>query len=88
LIGPRTVRDTAGWLGDTFVDPVWSVRTRTELVRNSLVVTRFVDLRASLLPADRVIDEGSLDKYAYIRDAYFQRRRSQIFDGYPPRIED
>lgn len=88
FIGPRSVRDTAGWLTDTFVDPVWSVRTRTELVRNSLVVTRFVDVRAGLLPADRVVDEGALDKYAYIRDAYLQRRRNQIFDGRPPRLDD
>lgn len=91
FIGPRTVRDTAGWLGDTFLDPVWSVRTGTAgtgATRNSLLVTRFVDVRASLLPADKVVDEGALDKYAYIRDAYLQRRNNQIFDGRPPRLDD
>ena len=29
-------------------------------------------------PADKVVEEAALDKYAYIRDAYLQRRRSQI----------
>lgn len=86
IIGPRNVRDTGGWAIDSFVDPVWQV---TDVpVRNSLVGVRFVDVRASLLPADKVVDEGALDKYAYIRDAYEQRRRNQIFDGRPPRLDD
>jgi phospholipid-binding lipoprotein MlaA len=85
-IGPRTIRDTGGWIIDSYFDPVW--RTTPIAARNTLVGLRFVDIRASLLPADKVIDEGALDKYAYIRDAYLQRRRNQIFDGRPPRIDD
>ena len=88
FIGPRTLRDTAGWLGDSYADPVWSARSRSIAVRNSLVALRFVDIRASLLPADKIVDEAALDKYAYIRDAYQQRRRNQIFDGRPPRLDD
>ncbi len=88
FIGPRTLRDTFGWLGDSYADPVWSVRNRSYAVRNTLVAARFVDIRASLLPADKVIDEGALDKYAYVRDAYLQRRRNQIYDGRPPRNID
>lgn len=86
FIGPRTARDTVGWIGDSYVDPVWRVRPIS--VRNSMVALRFVDIRASLLPADKIIDEAALDKYAYIRDAYLQRRRNQIYDGRPPRLED
>ena len=88
FIGPRTLRDTAGWLGDSYADPVWSARSRSIAVRNSLVALRFVDIRASLLPADKIVDEAALDKYAYIRDAYQQRRRNQIYDGRPPRLDD
>ena len=86
VIGPRTVRDTAGWAVDSYADPVWRVRPIS--TRNSLVTLRFVDIRASLLPADKVVEEAALDKYAYIRDAYLQRRRNQIFDGRPPRLDD
>lgn len=86
IIGPRTVRDSAGWVVDSYADPVW--RVRPIATRNSLVALRFVDIRASLLPAEKVVEEAALDKYAYIRDAYLQRRRNQIFDGRPPRIED
>jgi phospholipid-binding lipoprotein MlaA len=46
---------------------------------------RFVNDRANLLPADKVIEEAALDKYSYMRDAYLQRRRNLIHDGNPPR---
>lgn len=82
IIGPRTTRDTAGWLVDTTYDPVW--RIDDVPLRNSLVALRYIDLRASVLPADKVIEEAAFDKYSYIRDAYLQNRRSEIFDGNPP----
>ncbi len=84
LIGPRTTRDTFGWMVDTYYDPVWRVDNIP--LRNSLVSLRYVDLRASVLPTDKVIEEAAFDKYTYIRDAYLQHRRNEIFDGDPPRI--
>lgn len=86
LIGPRNMRDTVSWGVDAFADPVGYVDSIP--VRNSARALRFVDIRASLLPADKLVEEAALDKYAYIRDAYFQRRRNQIFDGRPPRLDD
>lgn len=87
ILGPRTVRDTFGWGVDAYADPVtWG--QRNPAVRNSAEAVRFIDIRASLLPADKVVDEAALDKYAYIRDAYLQRRRSQIYDGRPPKQDD
>ncbi|MBU1365428.1 MAG: VacJ family lipoprotein [Gammaproteobacteria bacterium] len=86
VIGPRNVRDTVGFAVGTYADPVMYVRPVS--VRNSMAALRFVDVRASLLPSDKVVEEAALDKYAYIRDAYLQRRRNQIFDGRPPRLDD
>ncbi len=84
FIGPRTTRDTFGWLVDTYYDPVW--RVDNVPLRNSLVAVRYTDLRASFLPADKIIEEAAFDKYSYIRDAYLQNRRSAIFDGNPPSL--
>jgi len=84
IIGPRTTRDTFGWMVDTYYDPVWRVDNIP--LRNSLVSVRYIDLRASVLPTDKVIEEAAFDKYSYIRDAYLQHRLSEIFDGDPPRI--
>ncbi len=83
LIGPRTTRDTFGWMVDTYYDPVW--RVDEPALRNSLVAVRYIDLRASLLPTDKVVEEAAFDKYTYIRDAYLQHRRNEVFDGDPPR---
>ena len=88
LVGPRTVRDTGGLIVDIYTDPTWYTINKSVAASNSLVALRFIDVRASLLPSDKVVDEAALDKYAYVRDAYLQRRRNQIFDGSPPRLED
>ena len=82
IIGPRTTRDTFGWVVDTYIDPVWRIDDIG--LRNSLVATRYISVRASLLPADKVVEEAAFDKYDYIRNAYLQHRRSEIFDGELP----
>jgi phospholipid-binding lipoprotein MlaA len=87
VFGPRTVRDTGGLVVDSFTDPVgWGIEAIP--VRNGTRALRVVDVRASLLPADKIVEEAAFDKYSYIRDAYLQRRRSQIYDGQPPRLKE
>lgn len=86
IIGPRNLRDTAGWAADIYVDPVGDVSSVP--LRNTLMTLRLVDIRSSLLPTDKVVDEAALDKYSYVRDAYIQRRRNQVYDGRPPRLDD
>lgn len=86
VVGPRNARDFAGLVGGMYVDPVSGIGHVP--TRNALRGLRIVDLRASLLPADKVVEEAALDKYSYIRNAYYQQRRNQIYDGRPPRIDD
>jgi phospholipid-binding lipoprotein MlaA len=83
FLGPSTLRDGAG----TGVD-IWSGLTRRvdEVpVRNSLSGFDFLEVRARLLPAQRVLDDA-LDPYLLMRDGYLQRRRTLIWDGSPPDI--
>jgi len=82
IIGPRTTRDTLGWAVDSYADPVLNLDDVA--LRNSLAGIRFIDLRASLLPTDKVVEQAAFDKYDYIRDAYLQHRRSEIDDGKLP----
>jgi phospholipid-binding lipoprotein MlaA len=86
FFGPRNVRDTAGLVLDLATDPVGRVEHVPS--RNSFTALRVTSDRAALLPADKVIEEAALDKYAYLRDAYLQRRRNLVFDGSPPRDAD
>lgn len=83
IFGPRTLRDTAGFVLDIKADPVGEINDVA--TKNSLQVVRLVDARAGGLSADKVIDAAALDRYSYVRDAYLQRRRSLIYDGSPPR---
>ena len=83
VYGPRNVRDAAGLVLDTSVDPVSGLDHVP--TRNTLTAVRLVNQRANLLPADKIIEEAAIDKYSYLRDAYLQRRRSLVFDGRPPR---
>lgn len=78
LLGPSTLRDTAGLPADVYgnlwgyKDPVW--------VRNSGVGLNIVNTRAKYLDAGNLLEDAALDKYSFVRDAYLQRRKSQI-DG-------
>lgn len=83
FLGSSTVRDAAGTAVDWVVQPVGEVRPIA--LRNTLYGLYFVDTRAQLLDASRLLEEAALDKYVFQRDAYLQRRRSLIYDGRPPR---
>lgn len=83
ILGSSTVRDGIGTAIDLYVDPVGEV-SPTRL-RNTMVVTRLVGVRADLLDASRILEEAALDKYTFQRDFYLQRRRSLVHDGSPPR---
>jgi phospholipid-binding lipoprotein MlaA len=86
FLGPSTVRDSVGRVVGFYTDPVDYVEPVR--LRNSMLGTRLVDTRASLLPAERLIEGAALDKYQFIRDGYLQRRNNQIYDGNPPRPKD
>ena len=86
VFGPRTARDTVGFVVDRAADPV--TQMDHDPSRYAMTVLRIINQRAELLPADKMIDEAALDKYSYIRSAYLQRRRSLIYDGNPPRDRD
>ena len=83
FLSSSTLRDGAGLAVDWTFAPLAEVRP-IEL-RNTLYGLYFVNTRAELLDATRLLEEAALDKYVFQRDAYLQRRRSLIYDGSPPR---
>jgi len=86
FLGPRTMRDAFAQILDSKTDPL--ARLNRIPPRNSLMATRIISVRADFLPTDKIIDEAALDRYAYMRDAYLQGRRSRIYDGNAPREVD
>ncbi len=83
LLGPITVRDTAGLAVDwTYFDPIFKRQT----LEQSLVTLtiKYIDLRAGLIKASNILDDTVPDKYAFVRDAWKLRREFLIYDGNPP----
>ena len=83
VIGPATVRDTAGLAVDwTFFDPIFNRQT----LQQSLVTLgiKYIDIRAGLIKATNILDETVPDKYSFVRDAWLLRREFLIYDGNPP----
>ncbi|MDN3555367.1 MlaA family lipoprotein [Halomonas maura] len=76
LLGPSTVRDTAGLPVDSYTYPLTYVEE--DKVRLSLRALDVIDTRAGLLDQERLI-RG--DRYSFIRDSWLQRRRFEVNDG-------
>jgi len=82
LLGPSSFRDGIGRVGDMYTDVVWYIDTIR--LRNILLGTRVVSNREQLLDTEKIVDAAAIDRYAFIRDAYLQRRRNLVHDGNPP----
>ena len=87
LLGPSSLRDTTGLAFDTFTsDPITYARNIDEIrLSNQLRGMQILDKRTELLTATDLVDEASLDPYAFTRDAYLQKRASLVQDGLVPK---
>jgi phospholipid-binding lipoprotein MlaA len=87
FLGPSSVRDTTGLVFDSATtDPIRYTHNIGEVrLHNQLRLAQFIDKRTDLLIANDLIDEASLDPYAFMRDAYLQRRENLILDGVMPK---
>ncbi len=94
FLGPFTLRDGIGYIGDSFLDPFnWLVLpfieiadaprliqhdTTITLARLGMVAGETVNLRALTLETFQGVEEGTLDLYSAIRNAYLQQRAKAI----------
>ena len=73
FLGPSTVRDGIGWPINyqymTIYPHIYPIRTRY-VIYGIGIISR----RADLLHFQDVLNEATLDKYIFMRDAYLQRR--------------
>lgn len=78
FLGPSDVRDGIGRIGDIFTDPRHYIRN--PWVSWSLWGVQVVDTRARLVDSEKVLEEA-YDKYAFLRNAYLQRRQYLVTGG-------
>lgn len=83
VLGPSSVRDSIGELVDFFTYPL--IYYHDTGVSSGLYVLRLVNRRANLLNASDILDEAAGDyRYEFVREAYWQNRKNEIYDGNPP----
>lgn len=76
FLGPSNIRDTLGYVGDYFMDPVNLIRPRfSRLAIKSYDKINRVSLK---IGEYEKIRQEALDPYTAIRDIYFQYRESRI----------
>ena len=85
IFGPSTVRDAPAKVVDHYSTPrAYLLNTNADL---GVSVVGAVDKRAGLLDTDAMID-SAYDPYAFLRNAWLQRREYQVRDGQVPPDEE
>ncbi|WP_374339385.1 VacJ family lipoprotein [Leeia sp.] len=86
FLGSTTLRDSTDLIAE---HALYQDMIPDNSTRDGVTALRILDVRAQLLGVDHVISEaGGLDEYAFIRDAYLQRRASLAADGATPATAD
>lgn len=90
FLGPSNPRDLAGFTFDTVTtDPATYIHNKGDIrASNQWRMMYFLSARSELLNASDLIDQASLDPYAFMRDAYMQRREAMINDQTPGQAVD
>ncbi len=86
FLGPATIRDATGFAVDrTLLNPI-SYLDSDEL-RAGLLTLNYIDFKSDLLSTGDLLGEASVDEYEFVKNAYFEKRSSQIggdeFEGFP-----
>jgi phospholipid-binding lipoprotein MlaA len=92
FLGPSSPRDTVGLIGNALMNPLTYISVFGGVAVNAATVgARSVDVtdtRSDLMSSEKIVDEASVDRYDFVRNAYRQRREYLIHDGNPPEEND
>ena len=91
ILGPTTVRDAVGLVGNWFLDPVFHITHNSE-IHNGLFGndnysehnyyyyrgTSAIDFRAKNIESFDSVEENSIDLYASLKSLYLQNRNKKI----------
>ena len=91
ILGPTTVRDAVGLVGNLFIDPVYHITHNNE-IHNGLVGndnysehnyyyyrgTGAIDFRSKNIESFDSLEKNSIDLYATVKSLYIQERNKKI----------
>jgi phospholipid-binding lipoprotein MlaA len=78
ILGPSDLRDGPARIVDTYTNPRQYIKN--DWIKYGLYLPDLTDRRAALLPLDDTL-KNVYDPYAFVRDAYLQRRAYLVSDG-------
>jgi phospholipid-binding lipoprotein MlaA len=76
IIGPSSLRDTIGMVGDIFIDPVTYFNTTT--IGMGTRALDMINLTSFRIGDYEAIKDAAIDPYEAIRNGYLQYRRRQV----------
>lgn len=80
FLGSATIRDAVGFAVDrSILSPIAYVDD--DLSRAGLLTLNYVDFKSDILSTTDLIKEAALDQYDFTKNAYFEKRESQINGG-------
>lgn len=92
FFGASSPRDTAGLIGDAFLNPLTYFSVFGGAAANAATagsrVLDITDTRADLMTTEKIVDEASIDRYDFIKNSYLQHRQYLISDGNTPDEND
>ncbi len=78
--GPTTLRDGFGDFVDGQIFPLYLIEWPWNLVKTGI---KAVYTRADLIQQEKLIND-SFDSYIFVKEAYYQNQRYELYDGNPP----
>jgi len=85
FFGPSNPRDALGIVGDALFNPLTYVSAfGTTAISAAIAGSKAVDVvdrRANLMTTEKIINEGSVNRYEFIKNSYEQNRDFLIHDG-------
>ncbi|MGZ5030321.1 MAG: MlaA family lipoprotein [Methylobacter sp.] len=94
FFGASSPREAVGAVGDALLNPltytfaVAGGGAAISAVNAGAKTVDVTDTRADLMTTEKVVDEASVDRYAFIKNAYQQRREYLVHDGNVPEEDE
>jgi phospholipid-binding lipoprotein MlaA len=88
FLGSSTPRDTVGLIGDALFNPLTYVSMFGGFAANAATAgasaVDVTDTRSDLMQSEKIVNEASVDRYDFMKNAYLQRRTYLVHDGNVP----
>lgn len=79
FLGPSTIRDTTGRIGDYQYDLLNQIESSKD--RDAATVLSVINLRANLLETTSFLEDAAVDPYIFTRESYLLLRKNAVNDG-------